>query len=279
MLGLDHICVFGQGLDGLADVYQRLGFTLTPRSQHSGSYVAGRPVTLRGTANRCAMLQQGYLELLAVVDPTLDQGGVPEALARHPGIHILAFRTDDADRETARLRAAGVDASRSSLQRQIDGPQGRQVARFAQVRLPTGEYPEARVLALRHETPELLWQAQHLQHPNGAVALQEVLVVVPKLEDAIERYTRLLDVEPRRHGGTACFTLAVGRFVLCDATDGAALQPPVLPFPARITVVVQAIERTAQVLLANGVPFTRDGQRLRVDAAHAAGAQLLFEPQ
>jgi len=135
------------------------------------------------------------------------------------------------------------------------------------------------VLALRHETPELLWQASHLHHPNGAVALREVVVVVQDLDDAVVRYTRLFGVNPQRRPGTACYTLAAGAFVLCSADAGAAFRPPALPFPARITIAVKTTDAAAALLQAHGVPYARVGPRLRVDAAWAAGVQILFEPE
>src|SRR5688572_33085671 len=62
-LCLDHLAHFVPDLDAAAAVWEKLGFCVTPVSHHN---VSGKPA---GTSNRCVMLEQGYLELLA---PTMD---------------------------------------------------------------------------------------------------------------------------------------------------------------------------------------------------------------
>ena len=37
--------------------------------------------------------------------------------------------------------------------------------------------PEGRYIVIEHQTPELLWQPELMQHENGAQALEEALVV------------------------------------------------------------------------------------------------------
>lgn len=75
--GLDHVGLYAHDMDAAAAMYQRLGFTLTPLSQHSGTHAVTREVVKAGIANRCAMLGHGYIELVAVVDPALDLRGIP----------------------------------------------------------------------------------------------------------------------------------------------------------------------------------------------------------
>ena len=84
-IDLDHAGVAGHDLDSLAAAYERLGFTLTPRARHSGRRKPDGPVEPFGTANRCIMLRQGYLELIAIVDPNCYGNGLERFLARHPG--------------------------------------------------------------------------------------------------------------------------------------------------------------------------------------------------
>lgn len=163
---LDHVGVVGRDVRALAGEFARLGFALTPLARHEG----GR------TGNRNIMLRQGYIELLSVVDgghsATLDR-----FLARYAGIHILAFAIDDPAAAVARLQRAGfVDAAISRTERAIDdaNPGGGR-ARFAMVTTP--DIPEGRVHLIHHESRDALWQQRFLQHPNHAVALEEVLIV------------------------------------------------------------------------------------------------------
>ena len=62
-LVLDHVGHFVPDLDAAGELLAKLGFFATPVSHHQAN---GRPA---GTANRCVMLPEGYLEILA---PTLD---------------------------------------------------------------------------------------------------------------------------------------------------------------------------------------------------------------
>jgi glyoxalase-like protein len=61
-LWVDHLAHFVPDLDAAARLLQKLGLSSTPVSHHQ---VSGKPA---GTANRCVMLEQGYLEILC---PTL----------------------------------------------------------------------------------------------------------------------------------------------------------------------------------------------------------------
>src|SRR5262245_49251194 len=57
--GIDHAIIGVRRLDSAAEVYRKLGFTLSPRGRHYGW----------GTANYCIMFAQDYIELLGIVDP------------------------------------------------------------------------------------------------------------------------------------------------------------------------------------------------------------------
>ncbi|WP_055327913.1 VOC family protein, partial [Bordetella pertussis] len=199
--GLDHVGLYAHDMDAAAAMYQRLGFTLTPLSQHSGTHAVTREVVKAGIANRCAMLGHGYIELVAVVDPALDLRGIPEGLARYAGMHIVAFDTPDPGQRIAALREAGFAAEPGVLQRYIDTADGPRLARFSQVRTPRQAMPEGLILTLRHETPELLWQARYMDHPNGARALAAAIVAVEDVDAAAARYARYLGVPAERHGG------------------------------------------------------------------------------
>lgn len=278
--GLDHVGLYAHDMDAAAAMYQRLGFTLTPLSQHSGTHAVTREVVKAGIANRCAMLGRGYIELVAVVDPTLDLRGIPEGLARYAGMHIVAFDTPDPEQRIAALREAGFAAEPGVLQRYIDTADGPRLARFSQVRTPRQAMPEGLILTLRHETPELLWQARYMNHPNGARALAAAIVAVEDVDAAAARYARYLGVPSERRGGQAWFRLRSGRLGLVDAAALAARLPgspaPALPFPAALAVEVDDLSRTAAVLDDNQVAYRRAGGQLTVAAGDAGGAAVIF---
>jgi len=278
-VNLDHIGLFSHDLAATARQFEALGFLLTPQSQHARPPTPDAPIALRGTANRCAMLRQGYIELLGVVDPTLDTLGVPEALARYAGLHILAFGLDDAAAQEARLQAEGFAPTRTILERRLNLPQGSGQARFIQVRPRADALPEGRVFMLHHETPELVWQPRYLDHPNTAVGLAETTVVVPDLDEAAMRYQRYLGAAAQSGPGYRRFALSHGalRLVAADALDTLlpGVRPPCLPFPAAATIAVASLATALAHLRAHGVPVEPCPGGMRI-APDAAGGMALF---
>jgi hypothetical protein len=166
---LDHVGIAGADLATLADAFLRLGFTLTPVARHSGRTAPDGPLEKFSTGNRCAMLRQGYLELIAVVDPAAPGIGLAG-----DGLQILALAIDDEAANLDRLRrAGGAIAGVAALERPVDDadPAG-PLARFA--RLPLPDAPEGRLQLIRHLTPEAIWQERFMHHRNHVVALEEV---------------------------------------------------------------------------------------------------------
>ena len=193
--GLDHIGIVGRDLNAMAAAFGAAGFHLTPLARHAG----GR------TGNRCAMFPDGgYLELMATVD-----GGtsatIDRFLASHEGAHLLAFGIDNPTATRARLRHAwGDKPPMSHTDRAVDDadPTGLR-ARFTLI--GPFDRPEARVNLIHHETPDALWQPRFLQHPNNAVALEEVVLTVPEPAIAAAWYSQLAGrpVVPDPAGGFA----------------------------------------------------------------------------
>jgi hypothetical protein len=267
---LDHVGVCARELEPLAAAYEALGFRLTPRAQQS----AGG--TLLATGNRCAFLRQGYIELLAIVEPGLPDNGIGALLDRQEGLHILAIGIGDAERELARLRRGGLalDGIRP-LERPT--PEGAR-ARFE--RLPYPDAPEGRIQLIRHLTPELLWQPQWLDHPNGAVALEEIF-----LRGGMESAARLsrlagLPLEPRPEGGVMLRFPDGSRASILDAEAMAAALPGVSA-PGEPSLVGFAVRtgdgNAAAAQLLRGATALPDGVLL-VPPALAGGAAVVFRP-
>lgn len=281
-VGLDHIGIFGPDLSGLSQAYERLGFFLTPVSQHARPTRPGEPATLRGTANRCAMLERGYLELLAVVDPTLDTLGVPEALSRYAGLHIIAFDVTDPASAREQLHIAGIDYVETWLEREVGTPTCTGHARFTQFKPTPGAFPEARVFMLHHETRELVWQDRYLTHPNTALRLKEVIVAVDDAAEASRRYQRYLGSPANVHAGMRRHALAAGTFFTLSETGPlVASYPqadvPVLPRPAVMIVEVADLETAAAIISREGIACERRQRQIVIGPADAAGVTLVLE--
>ena len=281
--GLDHAGIFAHSLDDIARCYERLGFQLTPQSQHASIDPQTGRSTPRGTANRCAMLTRGYIELLGIVDPSLDARGVDKGLEHHAGLHIMALGCSDPETSLAALRARGFSALPADLRRYADTPQGPQLVVFSQVRVPPAEMPEGMVFLLRHETPQWLWQAHLLAHPNSAQAFTGIVVQVADLDEAGQRYARYLGMDARTLGRGLVFHLAQGRLMLMPADamppGWPAATAPVLPFPAAISVSVADPAKARAVLQANAVPFVENDGSLFIAREYAGGVTLCFHAE
>jgi hypothetical protein len=252
---LDHAGLAGADMAALHAQYLALGFTLTPLARQSGRLSHDGPVVQWGTANRCAMLREGYIELLGICDPTAPPNGLDAFIRRYAGLHILALSVDDEALALARLRRAGVDiAGVLHLERPVDSadPDGPK-ARFA--RLPLPNAPEGRIQLIRHLTPEAIWQERFMGHANNAVALDAVLLAVANPAETAARFSRLagVPVVPDPAGG---FTLDLARGrVRILTTDALAavlpgVVPPTLPFMAGLVVRTSDGAAAAQGLAA-----------------------------
>jgi hypothetical protein len=266
VVALDHVGLVGHDLAALAAQYERLGFTLTPRALTGDGRIA----------NRCAMLRQGYLELMALA-PGGASATVAQMLARHAGAHIIALAVEDMVATLARLRRAGIDCPGvEQFDRSVDAadPAGPH-ARFAY--LPVPELAEARVNLIRHMTPELLWQERFLRHPNHAVALEEVVLVVPVPAESAARFSRLAGcpVVPDPAGG---FALALShgavRLLPADALDMAPLSVPTI---VGVTLRTDDAGVAATRLLSGaGIPHGVADGAVTTQAALSGGVALRF---
>ena len=268
-VSLDHVGVVGRDLDGLAEMFGRLGFCLTPLARHAG----GR------TGNRCVMLRQGYLELIATVD-----GGasatIDRFLARHGGAHIVALGVGDEDAALARLRRAGIDqAQMSHTDRAVDDaePDGMR-ARFALITSPDLE--AARINLIHHLTPETVWQERFLSHPNHAAALAEVIIVAATPAVTAAGLSRVAGrpLAPDPRGGYA-LDLPQGRLRIVPPDGAAALLPGTLASPEpRIAGIVVRTDDGNRSLLdrlrQQGIAHLVADERVLVDAG---GCTLRFD--
>ena len=280
---LDHVGVAGPDLATLAAAWERLGFTLTPRARHAGRRTPDGPVEAFGTGNRCIMLREGYVELIAVVDPTAFNT-LEDTLARYAGLHIIALEIEDEAASLQRLRLAGLDIPGVAyLERPVDDadPTGLK-ARFA--RLPLPRAPEGTLQLIRHLTPEAIWQEGFLHHANRAVALESVVMAVASPAATSMRLSVLagLPVVPDPLGGYALpLPRGMVRMLPPEALGSVfpGAEVPALPFIAGLVLRTGDGNLAARRLLAErGVPHADLPAGLLVGAEATGGASLLFAP-
>src|SRR5215469_8781648 len=208
---LDHTAFFVPAIDAAANVLERCGFGLTPFTVQTNR--EGDKRVPSGTGNRCAMLRNGYLELLTATSDTQLSAQLKERIADHPGLHLAAFASADAAGEHRRLGDAGFPTLPLVDMRR---PVGDDFARFTIARIAHGTMPEGRAQFLTHHTEPLVWLPDMLDHPNGAAALTALWIAADDPAEPAARYANFTGRPPRRDGDMT--TIALDRGALNFAT-------------------------------------------------------------
>jgi len=280
-LNVDHVAHFVPHIEAASADLAQLGFTLTPFSPQSHRLEPGGPLVPAGTGNRCVMLKQGYLEILTPTADTPMANQLRAAITRYVGVHLIAFGTSSSDLDRERLASAHFEPyAPVALQRNIDTPSGTNVARFSVVRVPPGTMPEGRIQFCQHHTPQLLWQARWLEHPNRAEGLAGTLLCVEKPQQAAQRYARFTGLGARVVSG--CWRIDTARgFLLFIGPEQSrrtfGLTAPVLPWIAGYVLTSGDIAATHAHLRGTRYDIDiLDRERLLVRLPAALGGIALF---
>ena len=222
-LFLDHVAHFVPELGAAARLAESLGFVVTPESAHRAQ---GAPA---GTSNRCIMLEEGYIEILAPTLDTPNASRVRSRMARYDGVHLACFGTPDAQAEHRRLAEHGFEPEPLvALQRTLET--GERV-RFSVVYVPPAKMPEGRVQYVRQLTPEVIWTAASLAHANGVTGLKAVYVVADDPVQVAARWARFTGLLPRPEGELVRLDCARGQVFVATRHHlveilGTAAPPP-----------------------------------------------------
>ena len=246
---LDHVGHFVRDPDAAAAALVRAGFAPTPRSVQVAP--DGGPT---GTGNVCAMLARGYVEVLFKTADTPLGREFEAALARHSGIQLAAFAVADAAAWHRRLGEAGFRTRPiAAFQRPVVTAGGTgTAAAFTVARVEPGEMPEGRIQMLTHHTEDAVWQKRWLDHPNGAVGLAGLTIVVADVNEASARFARFTHRPAAQARVGQMVQLDRGRIDLVTAGAFTAVLPeiaiPSLPFIGGYGVTVTSLDAVEPIL-------------------------------
>src|SRR5688572_19062229 len=266
-LYLDHLAHFVPDLGAAAAVWEALGFSVTPISIHN---VSGKPA---GTSNRCVMLEEGYLELLA---PTLDTANarrVRDRMNLFVGVHLACFGTPDAAAEHRRLIDHGFEPEPLvNLERSVEGGA---LARFNVIYVPPGKMPEGRVQYVEQLTPQHVWRVGFV----NPYRLKALYVVADDPVQSAARWARFAGLLPRAQGEFICLKTArgqvrVGRRETIQKLLGYAPPAPAL---AGYALGCSHPDRLAARCSAAGMAVRELGARYAVGLPAALGGAWLLE--
>jgi hypothetical protein len=188
---LDHVGHFVRDIGAASRAFQRAGFAPTPVSIQSNPDPADGPPKLTGTGNVTVMFQRGYIEALFKTADTPLGRQLDAGLARHGGVHLIAFSVADAAAAHRRLTEQDFRVQPLvEMQRPVDTGGAPGTAAFTLARVEPGEMPEGRIQILTHHTEQMVWQPRWLEHPNGAFGLASVSIAVDYAPDAARRFAR-----------------------------------------------------------------------------------------
>ena len=266
-LYLDHLAHFVPDLDAAAQVFESLGFRVTPEAAHRAQ---GAPA---GTSNRCVMLEEGYLEILA---PTLDTphaNRVRERMKLFVGVHLACFGTPDAAAEHRRLADHGFEPDPLvNLERSVDGGA---LARFNVIYVPPGKMPEGRVQYVEQLTPQHVWR-EGFVNPFRLTALY---VVADDPVHTAARWARFAGLLPQPENGlvklkTTRGAVRIGRRSAIQKLLGYAPPAPAL---AGYALACSHPDRLAARCSAAGMAVKALGARYAVGLPAALGGAWLLE--
>jgi len=270
---LDHVVINARDdMDSAADVYRRLGFTLTERGYHS-----------LGSMNHLAMFGTDYLELIAV--PKNATSGRLDLLTFPFGLNGLVFGSEDSAVTYAALHKAGLPFDPPvEFTRPVKYTGGQGDARFRTVRMKPGVVPYGRIYYCHHFTRDLVWRDEWRHHANGTVAVVRALIVEPDPSKAAKLYADMFGPESVRNipGGK---TVVIGnsRFdIVTEATlkaefgDAAPDAEGRSAYMAGLTFRTVSLAKAAEALQAGKIASKKIGERLVVPAREAVNALLEF---
>ena len=173
--GLDHLVLAVAALERAQETYAQLGFTLTPRAEHSW-----------GTANQLVQLQGSFLEVLEVAAPeklfphggrTFSFGAFLNDYSKHrEGCAMVVFESHDARADRDQFAQRGLpDLDPFDFERQAKLPDGSSVrVAFSLAFAPPPEMPDAAFFTCQQHAPEYFWKPDYQKHPNGAKTLPRI---------------------------------------------------------------------------------------------------------
>ena len=278
IIGIDHSVVAVRDLEHARAVYNRLGFTTTPR----------RRFTEWGTANYGVMFEHDFIELLGIVDPSAEvTPGLEDYLVDGEGVMAVTLHADDVKAARAALSKGGFDPSDlNETEITLEAPDGPVSQRFRWLRIAADTTPDMYMMLVQPLTPETMRRPEWLAHANGACAIMGLTVVVDDPLGQMGSYEALFG--PGSSAPTDN-TLAIhtghGALIFVTEDNFSLMHPRVAaasrrtPFIGAMSLETRDVRATAAFLDGAGVPHEFSGEGVvRVSPEHACGVVLEFAP-
>lgn len=283
-LGIDHPVVSVRNHPEAVENFIRLGFSPSPVSYHPW----GSVLTLM-------MFENNFIELIGIDDPSKFGTNAVDGfcygrtlgqfLERSEGLGLLALHSKDIEGDFAAVRASGLPVQqRVDFRRKLtkaDGTPDEAVVSLGMV-MDT-ELGDASNFLCQQHRPEFIWRKDWQDHPNGAIAVDEVIYVTPDLELLRTRWIKLFGAQSiSRPDGHVEADTGCGRVVALTHSQAferfASVGMPVSytdkPHGIALQVRVRDLQNTRRVLSANGVTKGQTARGVAV-TPEAAGNTII----
>jgi hypothetical protein len=283
--GLDHLVLAVNALQTAQETYTNLGFTMTPRAEHSW-----------GTANQLVQLQGSFLEVLEIAAPeklfphgerSFSFGAFLNDYAKHrQGCAMVVFESHDARADRDQFAERGLpDLEPFDFERQAKLPDGSSVrVAFSLAFAPPPEMPDAAFFTCQQHAPEYFWKPDYQKHANGAQTLEEVAIISDDPE-SLRPILEKLQIPEAVHAdtdGLTCETMRGRIRVMTPENyhlwygEGAAVKAPDTPHFAAMRIGVSDIAATQALLDERDVTYHWARAGLIVPSLSVHGCCLAF---
>ncbi len=272
---VDHVVIVVGNLAEAAETYRRLGFTLSPRGEHSAAM---------GTANHTLMLQNDYFELLSVLAPTERNTWWERTLGEGGGIGGFALQTGDPQGAFDIWSTAGFGpVGPIAFSRPVPRPNGATMeARFETVSI--AEVPETgmRVFVCSQPTREAVWLPELMEHANTAVAIRRLIVSSSDPASASKQWLRVIPHAKSRASPDGVTLDLVSHMIEIVRPDIArerygSSAPDDAPRGVGIVFAVRSLECCRDQLVKGGIAHKCEADLLWVYPGAACNVCLCFE--
>jgi len=282
---IDHVMICPPSLEHGIEAYTRIGFDIRP----------GGATSTKGTHNAIAFLEDDYLELASMSDreaylAASPGGGLADFLARGGGFRYVIVQSDDLAADVRAMRQRGVEVGDPT-----DGsrrtPSGQTLNWKLAVPGPANPLP---LLFIQHLTPlaERRAQAPGAGHPNRALRIDRVYIVVSDIAVAVPQYSRVLGMPaPSVQRGAvikadmAVFDLGPTGLTIAQPAEPGPAEEALRrrgPGPFQVLYRTGSMDAAARWITDHGMPPPVRGirnngeQAILVGPEHACGAYIGF---
>ena len=281
-LTIDHVLIAVKDLKDTANVFNNLGFTVTPEGLHPG----------RGSRNRLVVFENDYLELISITDPNLPlfRPNMAVFLESRQGIFIFSMGTSDVQKVFLNTKSKGLDIS-EPIYGARHSADGDMEYSWHQSEIKPDQFPGSQTFFIQHDhlikerykDPPNAWN-----HENGSLGIYNLTLVVDDAVESASQWASILGLEIS-FSGEVDFLAAKRVSVAFDnctldflsPTDDGVIKNFLMEYgggPYSMAIKVKDLQKVRNLLLKGDVPFSEitldSSPSISISADNAQGVRL-----